>query len=78
MMNTPQDLPLSKNPTLHWILCSGKWEELMIVAVLEIDTILIGNNYLDVSTLHIKISYFDGPHNQCRKSQKKSKKVKKS
>ena len=77
-MNTSQDPPFIENPPLHWVLCSEIWEDLLLIAVLELDTISIENNYLDVSVKEVKRSYFDGPHNQHRKSQKKSKRVKKS
>ena len=77
-MNTPKNPTLDENPMLYWVLCSEKWEDLMIIAVPELDTILIKSNYLDVSTQDIKKSYFDGPHSQLRKSQKKSKRVMKS
>ena len=49
----------------------------MIIAEPELNTILIENNYLDVSTQEIKTSYFAGPHSQSRKSGNKSKRVKK-
>ena len=78
MMNMSQDPHQNENPTLHWVLYSERWEDLVIIAVSELDTFLIENNYSDVSTQEIKRSYFDGPHGQCRKSQKKSKRVKKS
>ena len=76
--NTSQDPPLDENPMLHWVLCSERWEDIVIIAVPELNTILIENNYPDVSAQEIKRSYFDGPHGQCRKSQKKFKRVKKS
>ena len=78
MMNTSQDPPLNENPTLHCVLCSERWEDIMIIAVPELDTILIENNYLEVSTQEMKRSYLDRPHSQCRKLQKKTKRVKKS
>ena len=68
MMNTSQDPPLNENPTLHWVLCSERWEDIVIIAVPELDTILIENYYLDVSAQEIKKSYFDRPHNQHRNS----------
>ena len=77
MMNMPQDPPCDENHTLHWVLCSEIWEDIVIIAVPELDTIAIENNYLDVSVQEIKRSYFDGPHSQCSKSGKKSKRVKK-
>ena len=73
MMNTSQGPPLDEIPTLHWVLCSERWEDIVIIAVPELDTILIETNYLDVSTQEIKRSYFDGPYSQCRKLQKKTK-----
>ena len=78
IMNISQNPPLDKNPMLHWVLCSERWEDIVIIAVPELDTIVIENNYSDVYAQEIKRSYFDGPHSQCRKSQKKSKRVKKS
>ena len=68
MINMSQDPPLDEKTTLHWVLCSERWEDIVIIAVPKLDTILIENNYLDVSTQEIKRSHFDGPHNQCRKS----------
>ena len=68
MMNKSQDPPLNENLTLHWVLCSERWEDIVTLAVPELNTIPIENNYLDVSTQEIKRSYFDGPHSQCRKS----------
>ena len=67
MMITSQDPPLDENPTLHWVLSSERWEDIVITAEPELDTILIENNYLDVSAQEIKRSYFDRPHSQCRK-----------
>ena len=77
MMNTSQDPPLDESPMLHWVLCSKRWEDIVIIAVPELNTIPIENNYPDVSAQEIKRSYFDRPHSQCRKSQKKSKRVNK-
>ena len=54
MMNMPQDPPLTENPTLHWVLCFEKWEDLVIIAVPELNTISIENNYSDVSTQDVK------------------------
>ena len=76
-MNTPQDPSTDEKSPLHWVLCSENWEDLMIIAVPELSTTLIESSYLDVSTQDIKRSYFNGPHNECRKSKKKSKRVKK-
>ena len=70
MMNTSQDPLLDENPTLHWVLCSERWKDIVVIAVPELNTILIENNYLGVSTPEIKMFYFDGPHSQCRKSKK--------
>ena len=67
MMNTSQDLPLDENPPLYWVPCSESWEDIVIIAVPELDTTLIENNYSDVSVKDIKRSYFDGPNNQHRK-----------
>ena len=74
----PEDPSPSENSPLHWVLCSENWEDLMIIAVPELNTTPIENNYLDESTQYIKRSYFDGPHSQCRGSRKKPKRVKKS
>ena len=49
MMNTSQDPPLNENPTLHWVICPKRWEDIMIIAVPELNTIPIENNYPDVS-----------------------------
>ena len=68
MMNTSLDPPLDDNPTLHWVLCSERWEGIVIIAVPELNTILIENNYSDESAQEIKRSYLDGPHSQCMKS----------
>ena len=73
MMNTSQDPPLNENPMSHWVLCSERWEDIVIIAVPELSIIPIENNYPDVSAQEIKRSYFDRPHSQHRKSQKKSK-----
>ena len=58
-MNTPEDPFLNQKPTLHWVLCSQKWEDLMIIVVPELNTILIESNYLDVSIQDITKYYFD-------------------
>ena len=68
MMNMSQEPPLNENLTLHWVLCSERWEDLVIIAVPELNTILLENNYLDVSTQEIKRAYFDRPQSQSRKS----------
>ena len=68
MMNTSQDPPLDENPPLHWVLCSERWKDIVIIAVSELDTILIENNYSDVSAKEVKRSYLNRSHNQCRKS----------
>ena len=75
-MNKSQDPPLDKNPTLYWVLCSKRWEDIVLIAVPELNTILIESNYLDISTQEVKRSYFDWLHNQCWKSWKKSKRSK--
>ena len=67
-MNTSQDPPHNENPILHWVFCSERWEDIVITAVPELNTIQIENNYSDVSAQEVKRSYFDGSHNQCRKS----------
>ena len=54
MRNTSQDPPLNENPMLHWVLCPERWEDIVIIAVPELNTISIENNYLDVSTQEIK------------------------
>ena len=64
MMNMSQDPPVNENPTLHWVLCSKRWEDIVIIAVPELSTILTENNYPDVSAQEIRRSYFDGPHTQ--------------
>ena len=61
-MNTPQNSPPDEKSPLHWVLCSENWEDLMIIAVPELYTTLIENNYLDVFTQGIQRSYSDGPH----------------
>ena len=76
-MNMPQDPPSDEKSPLHWILCSENWEDLVIIAVLELSTTLLERNYSDVSTQDIKRSSFDGPHSQCRKLRKKPKRVRK-
>ena len=78
MMNTHQDPPPNEKSPLYWVLCSENWEDLVIIAVPELNTTWTENNYSDVSTQDIKRSYFDGPHSQHRKSRKKPKRVKKS
>ena len=57
MMNSSQDPPLKEYPTLHWVLCSERWEDAVIIAVPELNTVPIENNYLDVSTQEINMSY---------------------
>ena len=74
----PQDPPPNEKSTLHWVLCSEKWEDLMIIAVPELNTTPIESNYSNVFTKDIKRSYFDGPHSQCRMPRKKPKRVKKN
>ena len=54
MVNMSQDLPLDENPTLHRVLCFERWEDIVIIAVPEFDTIPIENNYSDLSTQEIK------------------------
>ena len=54
MMNTSQDPPLNENHTLYWVFCSEKWQDLVIIAVPEFNTIPTENNYWDVSTQDIK------------------------
>ena len=56
MMNMSQDPPLNENPPLQWVLCSERWEDVVIIAVLELDTILIENNYSVVSAKEVKRS----------------------
>ena len=78
-MNTSQDPPLNENPTIHWVLWSEKWENIVIIAVPELNTTLIlDNNLLDLSAQEIKRFYFDGLHNQHRNSQKECKRIKES
>ena len=67
MISMSKDPALDENPTLHWVLCSERWEYIVIIAVPDLDTILIENNYSDVSAQEIKRSYSDGLHNQGRK-----------
>ena len=56
MMNMSQDPPVNENRMLHWVLCSERWEDIVIIAVPEFDTIPIGNNYPDVFSQEIKRS----------------------
>ena len=67
MINKSQDPPLNENP-LHWVLCSERLEDIVIIAIPELDTIPIENSYSDVSAQEVERSYFNRPHNQCRKS----------
>ena len=53
-MNTPMDPPSNEKSMLHWVLCSENWEDLIVIAVPELNTIPIESNYLDTSTENIK------------------------
>ena len=77
-MNTSWDLPPDEKSPLHWVLCSENWEDLVIIAVPELNTTPIESNYLNMSTQDIKQSYFNGSHSQCQKSRKKPKRVEKN
>ena len=58
-MNTPQDSPPDEKSPFHWVPCSENWENLMIIAVPELNTYMIESNYLDLSTQDIKRSLMD-------------------
>ena len=53
-MNMSQNPPLDENPMLHWVLCSERWKDIVIIAVPELNTTLVENNYSDVSAQEIK------------------------
>ena len=53
-MNPPQDPPPNENSSLHWVLCSENWKDLVIIAVPDLNTTPTDSNYLNVSTLDIK------------------------